>query len=78
MSDLWGAFAKKLEPYILGNTSAKDLNYGVHISLKHKYIFVETPKVACSTIKMTLHRMELEDPEFVREDFEAIHHYFSK
>jgi len=73
MSDLWDSFTEKLMPYTLGDTSAKDLNYAVHVSLKHKYIFVETPKVACSTIKLTLQRMELEDPEFIREDFEDLH-----
>ena len=73
MSDLWGSLVTKLEPYTLGQTSAKDLNYAVQISLKHKYIFVETPKVACSTIKLTLQRMELDDPEFTREDFEDLH-----
>ena len=73
MSDLWGSFAKKLENYTGSETSTKDLNYGVHVSLKHKYVFVETPKVACSTIKISLQRMELEDPEFTREDFEDLH-----
>ncbi len=38
--------------------------YSVHISLKNKYIYVETPKAGCSTVKHTLIRAELEDPEF--------------
>lgn len=43
--------------------------YSTNISLKHKYIYVETPKVACSTIKKFLICAELEkkigfsDPE---------------
>jgi len=73
MSDLWGSLVNKLKPYTLGYNTAKDLNYAVQISLKHKYIYVETPKVACSTIKLTLQRMELEDPEFTYQDFEDLH-----
>lgn len=34
-------------------------NYSTNISLKNKYVYVETPKVACSTIKVTLQKMEL-------------------
>ena len=35
--------------------------YAINISLKYKYLFFETPKVACSTIKATLIQAELED-----------------
>ena len=47
--------------------------YGVNISLRHKYIFVETPKCACTTIKLALQRLELEDAGFARRDPEDIH-----
>lgn len=35
------------------------VNYNINISLKHKYIYFENPKVACSTIKKTLIKWEL-------------------
>ncbi|MGO9743365.1 MAG: sulfotransferase family protein [Roseiarcus sp.] len=47
--------------------------YSIHISLKYNYIYVETPKCACSTIKTTLQRYELGDPTFYRQQFEDIH-----
>ncbi len=43
--------------------SAQGFNYSINISNKYNYMFVETPKVACSTIKVTLQRMELETTE---------------
>jgi hypothetical protein len=43
--------------------SAQEFNYSINISNKYNYMFVETPKVACSTIKVTLQRMELETTE---------------
>lgn len=49
------------------------LTYSVNISLQYKYIYVETPKVACSTIKLTLQRLELNNTSFNREDFQDIH-----
>lgn len=73
MSDLWSDYVRRLEKLTEGNTSTQDLSYGVNVSLKHKYIFVETAKVACSTIKLTLQRLELEDPNFERKDFEDLH-----
>ncbi len=47
--------------------------YSINISLKNKYIYVETPKVGCSTIKASLQRMELGRPEIKWDDFEDIH-----
>jgi hypothetical protein len=38
----------------------KDLVYGVNISLRYRYLYCETPKVASSTIKKTLQDLELE------------------
>lgn len=73
MADLWGEHVKSLEQFTEDKSTTKDLNYAVHVSMKHKYIFVETPKVACSTIKLTLQCLELEDPSFGREDFEDLH-----
>lgn len=73
MSDLWGSYYYQLEKITEGNTSVEDFDYAVNLSLKYKYIFVETPKVACSTIKTTLQRLELRDSSFKRDDFEDIH-----
>lgn len=36
----------------------KELEYSIHISVKSSYIYVETPKVACSTIKKKLQEIE--------------------
>lgn len=46
--------------------------YSVHISLKHKYIYVETPKVCCSTLKTRLISAELEQ-DIRYKEFEQIH-----
>jgi len=54
-------------------TTLEELNYAVNVSLKNKYVFVETAKVACSTIKLTLQRLELEDKYFKREVFQDVH-----
>lgn len=47
--------------------------YSLNISLQYKYVYIETPKVACSTIKTTLQRLELDEPSFTRKDFEDLH-----
>lgn len=41
--------------------SWREFNYCANISLKHKYLYIETPKVACSTIKNSLMRLEIDD-----------------
>jgi hypothetical protein len=51
----------------------ESVEYGVNISLTHKYIYVATPKCGCSTILLTLQRIELDDPNFQRSDFEDLH-----
>ena len=38
----------------------KTANYLINVSNKHKYIYFETPKVACSTIKKTLQLLEVD------------------
>lgn len=35
-----------------------EFNYHIHISLKNRFIYVEVPKVACSTIKSRLQEIE--------------------
>ena len=65
-------YIEEIEKY-LGQVSRPQFEYAINISLKHKYIYVETPKVGCSTIKDTLQRMELDYAELIRDDFEDIH-----
>lgn len=51
----------------------KYIDASTHISKKHNYIYVSTPKVACSTIILTLQRMELDDTSFNRDVLNDIH-----
>ena len=39
----------------------KAFNFSVNISEKFNYMYVETPKVACTALKVLLHRLELND-----------------
>ena len=72
MSDLWKQFERQTEKYS-GCVPSATFDYSINISLKYNYLYTETPKVACSTVKSILQKMELEDPDFHREDFEDIH-----
>jgi Sulfotransferase family len=47
--------------------------YGTNVSLRYNYIYVETPKCACTAIKTALQRLELRDPDFSRENIDDIH-----
>jgi hypothetical protein len=38
----------------------KEVFYSINISWKHKYVYLENPKVACGHIKRSLQRLELE------------------
>jgi hypothetical protein len=51
----------------------EEVQYAINISMRYKYIFVETPKCCCSTIKLTLQRLELGDLNFNRGNWEEIH-----
>jgi hypothetical protein len=44
-----------------------------HVSMKYKYFYCETPKAACSTVKLTLVRAELEDAHFSYAENRPIH-----
>ncbi len=59
---------------LLGVLPFNNFSYSVHISLKNNYVYLETPKAGCSTIKYTLARLELEDPEFVFPETWMLHH----
>jgi len=72
MATLWSDFYDESSLYAKF-TTFEEFNYSLHISLKHRYIYVETAKVACSTIKLTLQRLELENINFTRERFQDIH-----
>jgi len=72
MSNLWKDFTSTADKYCR-YINVDNFNYAINISLKHNYIFVETPKVGCSSIKLTLQRLELGDSSFSREDFEDLH-----
>lgn len=67
------SYLKEIQKY-LKYIKREEFEYDINISLKHKYVYVETAKVGCSTIKDTLQRMELDYPELIRDDFEDIHH----
>jgi hypothetical protein len=48
------------------------LNYATNISFIHKYVYIETPKVACSSIKLILQRIELKDFN-LNKDMDILH-----
>ncbi|HVZ91621.1 MAG TPA: sulfotransferase family protein [Rhizomicrobium sp.] len=48
--------------------SLANSSYLINWSEKHRYIYVETPKVACSSIKLTLQRIELNDRAYAPDD----------
>lgn len=60
---IWQSLLSKIR-----HVRLKEFDYNIHISLKNQLMYVETPKVACSTIKLTLAKLELEDVDYFRED----------
>jgi hypothetical protein len=55
----------KYEEQILYNLfgfNTSDINYLINVSERYHYIYFETPKVGCSTIKKTLQVLEADDP----------------
>lgn len=72
MSNRWKNFSEAAGRYSR-YIPIENFNYSVNISLKHGYVYVETPKVACSTIKLTLQRLELGDRDFHHEQSADIH-----
>lgn len=49
------------------------LDYAVHVSTKHRFIYVINPKVACSSILWTLRRLENRDADSVPGKVGVIH-----
>ena len=72
MSNLWNKFRKDVGS-LCRYVPVREFEYSVNISAKYRYLYVETPKVAYSTVKRILQRAELEDDSFSREDFEDTH-----
>lgn len=72
MSNLQKTFALAAAKYSR-HVPVANFDYSVNISTRYRYLYVETPKVACSSIKMTLQRLELDDPHYSRPDFEDMH-----
>lgn len=72
MSDLYKAFALAAAKYCR-HVPVQTFDYSVCVSTRYRYLFVETPKAACSSIKLTLQRLELDDPDYAPPDFEDVH-----
>ena len=72
MSDLSFEFEKSVG-HICRYVPTWDLQYLTHISLKNNYMYIETPKVACSSIKRTLQSLEYENPDYQHADFVDVH-----
>ncbi|MEL6928277.1 MAG: sulfotransferase family 2 domain-containing protein [Cyanobacteria bacterium J06600_6] len=72
MSNLGAKFGQEIAKYCQYIRPGM-FEYAINISHKYSYLYVETPKAGCSSIKASLQRMELESPTFYREDFEDIH-----
>ncbi len=54
--------------YNLFGFGINQVNYLINISETYKYIYFETPKVGCSTIKRTLHKLEVDNLSDIPED----------
>ena len=58
---------------IRGTLSGGLFDYSVNISLLHNYMYVEVPKVGCSTIKATLQKFEWGRPDYIWHSFDDVH-----
>ncbi len=72
MTDLWEQFYSDIAPFTT-HIPAGEFDYTVNISLKYNYVYAENAKVACSTIKLILQRMELNDPDYRPNDLIDLH-----
>jgi hypothetical protein len=59
MKDRHAQFAHDIDG-LNGQVPIHQFVYGIHVSLKHRYIFVETPKAGCTSIKQLLINAELD------------------
>ena len=62
----WQDFQRSAE-HCFRFLTAEDLIHATHISLQHNYLYVETAKVACSTIKKLLIQAEYDDKVVLTE-----------
>lgn len=72
MEDQWSRFKRSACRH-LAFMPAETFDYSLNISLRHNYLFVETPKVCCSTIKLNLQRLETNNPNFSWPDPMDVH-----
>lgn len=72
MNDIMEIFEKEVSHYC-DHATVWEFDYNVHISKRYQYLYTETPKAACSTIKLILQRMELDSPGLFHTNIEDIH-----
>ncbi len=46
----------------------------MHVSARHKFLYCSTPKVACSSILLTLQRFELQDSTLAHDPWGEVHY----
>ena len=46
----------------------------LHLSIRHRFLYCSTPKVACSSLLMTLQRIESGDPTFLHDPWGEVHY----
>lgn len=59
---------KEQDLYDVFHFGVGHIDYLINVSKKYKYIYFETPKVGCSTIKRTLQKLEVSDISDIPED----------
>lgn len=46
----------------------------LHLSMRHRFLYCSTPKVACSSLLMTLQRIEAQDLGFLHDPWGEVHY----
>lgn len=70
----WDRFENTVRTHGYGKfLPTQGFNYSVNISLTHHFVYFETPKVACSSIKSTLQRLELGQPTLTWDEEDGMH-----
>lgn len=72
MKTIWKKFEEDSKQFNT-NTSIGTFEYSLNISLKYNYLYTETPKVACSSIKTILQKLELNNHTLHHVGFDDIH-----
>jgi hypothetical protein len=68
---LWDTFVAE-NADLFGTVTPESVNFHANVSLQHRYLYYETPKVACSSVMVTLSRFETED-ESLTFDLHEVH-----